>query len=646
MFDLRGAALILVAFFSSDKVDGVALNMSTKRDSTLSHRAGCMFSTPAGTFDLAPLGTIRALSPTNEKTLGWLFLFNICEKIDPEPFAPHCAGVPPAPALGISIHSWCRTIGRMDHRIIKELSGPGTTGIAISYQGGDAVSDDGADACGSLFRSISIDVVCADVGHPPSVQFRENLTRPCGYLSTVRSRTGCPLECARDPLTGSVCGGNDHGECKSVGGATASCVCRNGYSGPHCGANIKANINSAAEGFTLHLIDPPLALLALLAIIGGVTIAFLFHSGYLQISAQSQGRRMLLACLALALLFESSQVLEQRGFPRDRQPSGPHGSRPPAQCAFASVGGTFRLGGQNIRVQGAIESYDDQIAATRSHMALLQTMWREHGLVCDIFFITYNHSFVRDLEAVLSDAWPHRLALFRVLPHPVGWINLYEQVLEAALPIATLNATPYDVLHYIRADMRLKPYFSRAFDPLDEDRILFASFTDNVQATDRRGHGKGRPWVNELALSVPRKYFSALRPGNAVLQGQHLHGHGTLNWLMEVVPWNSIGAMVPTCEYGKELPVDQHTHTPSDRHSDHSGVSDSDWMPLWNIVGRGATSFWKVPGLCIHPVTFAPIPVGPECATKSAYDTFIEGCLRRASKRPCLCSCGEAESAT
>jgi hypothetical protein len=155
-------------------------------------------------------------------------------------------------------------------------------------------------------------------------------------------------------------------------------------------------------------------------------------------------------------------------------------------------------------------------------------MWEEHQLVCDIFFITYNTSFARDLEAILQDAWPHRLALFRVLETRNGFDPLVAQVIEAALPEATLNSTPYDVLHFIRADLRLKPYFSRMFDPLDADRILFASLINTQQDStkDRRGYGKGRPWINEMAMSVPRKFFSVLRPGDAVLRGQSLLDHG------------------------------------------------------------------------------------------------------------------------
>ena len=207
-----------------------------------------------------------------------------------------------------------------------------------------------------------------------------------------------------------------------------------------------------------------------------------------------------------------------------------HRGRPKATCAFASVGGTFRFGGQTTLYEGAIESYDDQISATRSHVALLQALWKEHQLVCDIFFISYNSSFAQDLKAIFQDAWPHRLALFRVLKKTsqYGFDELISQVLEAALPEAALNSTPFDVLHYIRADMRLKPYFARMFDPLDADRILFASLI-NAQGDstkDRRGYGKGRPWINEMAMSVPRKFFHVLRPGDAVLRGQSVLDHG------------------------------------------------------------------------------------------------------------------------
>ena len=116
---------------------------------------------------------------------------------------------------------------------------------------------------------------------------------------------------------------------------------------------------------------------------------------------------------------------------------------------------------------------------------------------------------------------------------------------------------------------------------------------------------------------------------------------GTLNWLMEVVPWNAIGTMVPTCEPRVRLPLYASllNLTTFCLQSDHYGATHVDWNPMWDIVGRGSYPHWHSPGLCVALQTFEPVPAGPECRTKRDYEAFIEGCLRRDSARPCLCSC-------
>jgi hypothetical protein len=43
--------------------------------------ASCVFSTPAGTFDLAPLGAVRADSP-QDGGAGWSALFGACADLD------------------------------------------------------------------------------------------------------------------------------------------------------------------------------------------------------------------------------------------------------------------------------------------------------------------------------------------------------------------------------------------------------------------------------------------------------------------------------------------------------------------------------------------------------------------------------------
>ena len=63
---------------------------------------------------------------------------------------------------------------------------------------------------------------------------------------------------------------------------------------------------------------------------------------------------------------------------------------------------------------------------------------------------------------------------------------------------------------------------------------------------------------------------------------------------------------------------------------------------MWDIVGRGSVSTWheaQGAGLCVEPQTLQPIHVGPECRNKSAYEVFIDHCIREKKKAPCLCRC-------
>jgi hypothetical protein len=549
------AAAAPLAAAASDGLTELAASSRSLFENTLVDAAisTCTALTPAGTFDLAPIGTLHALSPSNERTLGWLFAFNICENVDTSKVAQHCAKKAPAPAVVAGVNPHCRVLGQLSQRSFQPLEEK-RVGVRVTFGDGEVTSpvDGEDDACGVHPRAISIDIVCADFARA-STRLHENATRPCGYLAHVESRAGCPLACARDPASGAVCGGEGRGVCSmEVAGAAAACVCASGHSGPACSLDYRGT----AAATEIWATAAPLfcmgaaGVCAFLLCLG----AWLGRAGFLQTPASSSVsthdfgtlrvevvrlksgiwtlslavKAAFFICGALLSTQElAAPSLSITGLARGYS----HRGRPKATCAFASVGGTFRFGGQTTLYEGAIESYDDQISATQSHVALLQAMWKEHQLVCDIFFMSYNSSFAQDLKAIFQDAWPHRLALFRVLKKTsqYGFDELVSQVLEAALPEATLNSTPYDVLHYIRADMRLKPYFARMFDPLDADRILFASLINAQRDStkDRRGYGKGRPWINEMAMSVPRKFFHALRPGDAVLRGQGILDHGS-----------------------------------------------------------------------------------------------------------------------
>jgi hypothetical protein len=482
-----------------------------------------------GSYDLTSLGTLRSLLSTNEKILGWVFAFNACTNVDLGLFYDHCKDKEKGPAMAGG-RVTCRKLGDLQHREIMPLlptKQEGSFGISINFKGGDALEDNGPDNCGAYERQFLIHISCADIDHAWKVQLHENTTRPCAYIASVDSQAGCPLQCARDISTGAVCGGTFRGTC-SFSGNKHFCKCRNGHYGDACSqSSFVNNFRSPEVMRALCILFFCCAILFVASKFVPAAILTLNKSSlrmlFLGHSTQRDIHQYCSLFLVFLLLFSDHGTLQSIQQLKVKHDVRQH---PQATCAFISAGATFRLGGEKTLIEGAIESYDDQIDATKTHVALLHNMFQQYNIVCDIFFATYNTSFSRKLEETFQSAWPHQLKLFRLHNKKIGILGLYAEVLEAALPAETFLNTTYEFLLYIRADMKLKPYFARVYDPLNVDHIQLASLVDNAAASDRRGYAKGRPWVNELAFSFPRMYFPALRPGDDVLKGQALNGHG------------------------------------------------------------------------------------------------------------------------
>ena len=209
----------------------------------------CVFSTPAGTFDLAPLGFVHAFGSQDDGaatlSANWSVLFDACADVDAVAAAGLCGSAAPAvtfvraPAL-LAAGGACHALGRLAHRRTAPLAAnssgsSGRVGLTVALGGGDSRSSD------ALERSISIDVVCTDVAQTRASRVAVVAGRSaCAYTASVESRAGCPLECARDVTTGAVCGGESRGACSMstafVGGA-AACACARGHSGPVCVAD-------------------------------------------------------------------------------------------------------------------------------------------------------------------------------------------------------------------------------------------------------------------------------------------------------------------------------------------------------------------------------------------------------------------------
>lgn len=199
----------------------------------------CRVGTASGTFDLAPLGTFR-IDPTLEggsaagapprllaEAPPWSYLISACGDVAVPRLWCFEAWPPPTPFLQVTEWGVCHSLGQLSQRsaVLGEGGGARTPSVTLRFEGGDG--------CGAVTRAASLQVLCADAAAPSNVSVRE--VSACNYVARVHARAGCPLECARDPRSGAVCGGTGRGGCEVLPPAqTAQCVCAAGFAGPHC----------------------------------------------------------------------------------------------------------------------------------------------------------------------------------------------------------------------------------------------------------------------------------------------------------------------------------------------------------------------------------------------------------------------------
>ena len=254
--------------------------------STAAVTGECLFSTPAGDFDLSSLGDVPFFTPAN----GWVYYVNACANVGLNASwalvtcAGGYSGAPTAPALQLT-GTACFSLGSLSQRAASPLDGD--LGIAVKLEGGSE--------CQSTRRAITLEVVCSDTARPAGHSIVES--EPCKYSARLEARAGCPLQCARDPLSDAVCGSVARGACRtSLQGARAYCVCEAGFSGPHCAPHAAAVAASQ---------PPPLwaAIIAAVAasFVATAARAFSMRGGERSRAAACCARAAALALAALAL---------------------------------------------------------------------------------------------------------------------------------------------------------------------------------------------------------------------------------------------------------------------------------------------------------------------------------------------------------
>ena len=170
-------------------------------------------------FDLAELGAPAVYHKSSKAaSLGWAYSFSACGDVPLSSAGMLCGSVVRSAVLQ-ETQKVCHSLGLSATRTVSATE----SGVSLTFSGGDSG------------RSTTVAIECADL--PRRLVMRwENGATPNTYIAHVRARAGCALECARDPMTGAVCGGAHRGACviAATPGHAAACECKSGHSGPLC----------------------------------------------------------------------------------------------------------------------------------------------------------------------------------------------------------------------------------------------------------------------------------------------------------------------------------------------------------------------------------------------------------------------------
>ena len=178
---------------------------------------GCHVRIGSRELDLSELGTPAWRHVSHEpSSMGWAYTVSTCSPIPLQSVGSLCSRTVPSAVLQ-ETQTACHSLGVFSTRSVASLP----AGVAVSFHGGDGG------------RSSVIEIECADVPRPLVERVTEG---PRGYVVRVRARAGCALGCARDPVTGAVCGGAQKGACV-MNERNSSCVCASEHSGPFCSAS-------------------------------------------------------------------------------------------------------------------------------------------------------------------------------------------------------------------------------------------------------------------------------------------------------------------------------------------------------------------------------------------------------------------------
>ena len=232
---------------------------------------------------------------------------------------------------------------------------------------------------------------------------------------------------------------------------------------------------------------------------------------------------------------------------------------------FVIAGEAFRSGGQGSRVTGQAESYEPQIAAAQTHVALMDRLAATH--IIDVQVDTYRTPYTDDLARVYGD----RVVGVNVHDELLGIDGLFRAGVGSA-------GVDYEFVFFLRIDVFLKDEMLERFDPT-VDQITWPSVTW-LQDCAVRGH----PRVNDIFVFVPKRFFRHL---NIMI-----FNHNCWARLVErtSLTYDDLGTVLDTY---------------------HDSDSEKDHNPLYYIVNRPENPIWNSRGYIFNKWQAAPtIPSG------------------------------------
>ena len=229
-----------------------------------------------------------------------------------------------------------------------------------------------------------------------------------------------------------------------------------------------------------------------------------------------------------------------------------------AKRRFALIirGEAFRKGTMGNRDDGKPETYDEQKAACKTHMDLVNKIVAA-GYSVDIYIDSYSTPYDDEL---LSWYGPNvKDAQF----HKTKFDSQRALIKDALEMLKDKNV--YDALMILRIDLHLKPAFIEKYDPTTSTvQFPFILWTLNSKTA------KGSPMVSDTIFHFPKAHYDKLHG----LYTGSTWGDNTNHAFLDVVP----------LEYEREYSLLTNHF--------HDSDSAKDFNPFYKIIGRAENSVW------------------------------------------------------